>query len=393
MAYFNHAYVKGMLATSIEDSDAQATTSLNAAELGLVDASDYQTVAFPASAAAGNIPAESMLVVGNYNQTDTLGNNPARGGYAESIKSKIIKKNYITGLWSAPCVTTAAEYIEITVPDTCLKCDGSTTDQNQLRIDIKGDEVLRFLNRFSYVTLDYRECCSTGTDVPGATVVAHWVTRINEDPLLKNFITASAVSGGSTDNVLKLVIDYTATFFDNCSYDTRDHYGVAPLRVSVSPVDDDGNACTNTCMTAAVSGVAVTDFGKNEAFAIAVKKETTGEQVIEKLILDGRYRQDGGWNQGNRDSARLREVQNGDALLKCGAALVDREAFYKVYYIQHSVPRFNNPTGVFDNDQYVYEIFVPCLDGTDPHPNIAKMEHLMDSLAAASGVAYTEYAV
>ena len=24
--------------------------------------------------------------------------------------------------------------------------------------------------------------------------------------------------------------------------------------------------------------------------------------------------------------------------------------------IQHSVPRFNNPTGVFDNDQYIVEI-------------------------------------
>tara|TARA_R100001440_G_scaffold34208_1_gene53174 strand:- start:14702 stop:15883 length:1182 start_codon:yes stop_codon:yes gene_type:complete len=393
MAYFNHAYVKGMLATSIEDSDAQATTSLGKAELGLVDASDYQTVAFPTSAAAGNIPAESMLVLGNYNQTDTLGSNPKRGGYAESIKTKIIKKNYITGLWSAPCVTTAAEYIEITIPDGCFKCDGSTADQNQLRIDIKGDEALRFLNRFSYAVLDYRECCASGADVPGATVVAAWVDRINEDPLLNPFMTASAVSGGSTDNKLKLVIDYTATFFDNCSYDTRDHYGVAPLRVSVSPVDDDGNACTNTCMTAAVSGVSVSKWGEEEAFAIAVKKETTGEQVIEYLILDGRYRQDGGWNQGNKDSARIREIQHGDELLKCGASLVDRAAFYKVYYIQHSVPRFNNPTGVFDNDQYLYKIFVPCLDGSDPHPNIAKMEHLMDSYAAASGVTYTEYAV
>jgi hypothetical protein len=26
------------------------------------------------------------------------------------------------------------------------------------------------------------------------------------------------------------------------------------------------------------------------------------------------------------------------------------------------VPRFNNPTGVFDNDQYVYKIYVKCSD-------------------------------
>ena len=40
------------------------------------------------------------------------------------------------------------------------------------------------------------------------------------------------------------------------------------IKSFVSPVDDDGNACTNTCMTAAVSGVAVTDFGKKQAFAV-----------------------------------------------------------------------------------------------------------------------------
>jgi len=60
--------------------------------------------------------------------------------------------------------------------------------------------------------------------------------------LLSNFITASAISGGSTNNKLKLVIDYTATFFDNCSFDTRDWKGaVAPLKVIVSAVDDDGD--------------------------------------------------------------------------------------------------------------------------------------------------------
>ena len=35
---------------------------------------------------------------------------------------------------------------------------------------------------------------------------------------------------------------------------------------------------------------------------------------------------------------------------------VNRNSLYTRYYILHSVPRFNNPTGVFDNDRYMLEI-------------------------------------
>jgi len=49
---------------------------------------------------------------------------------------------------------------------------------------------------------------------------------------------------------------------------------------------------------------------------------------------------------------RIREITNGTDVYDA----VDRTAFYTRYYIQHSVPRFNNPTGTFDNDQYLLEI-------------------------------------
>ena len=90
MAYFNHAYVKSAVISSTEPNKDIATSALAKGELGLVDASDYETVDFP-TANNSAVPAEYMLVFGNYNQTDTLGNNPTRGGYAESIKSKIIR--------------------------------------------------------------------------------------------------------------------------------------------------------------------------------------------------------------------------------------------------------------------------------------------------------------
>ena len=33
---------------------------------------------------------------------------------------------------------------------------------------------------------------------------------------------------------------------------------------------------------------------------------------------------------------------------------------YRVYHLIHNVPRFNNPSGVFNNDQYHYKVYVPC---------------------------------
>ena len=102
-------------------------------------------------------------------------------------------------------------------------------------------------------------------------------------------------------------------------------------------------------------------------------QQTQGEEVVRELIMSERYRQSP-YNQGNADSARFREIEMSDELLSA----VDRTATYKAYYIQHSVPRFNNPSGVFDNDQYVYKIYVKCSDNAAQ----LEVEKLMDALAA-----------
>ena len=135
---------------------------------------------------------------------------------------------------------------------------------------------------------------------------------------------------------------YVDTTFGNCSFDTRDHYNAEPVEIIVSQLDETGNPC-NDC------GVATQSPGSMQ--------QTQGEEVIRELIMSERYRQSP-YNQGNADSARIREIEMSDELL----AAVDRTATYRAYYIQHSVPRFNNPTGVFDNDQYVYKIYAKCSD-------------------------------
>jgi len=135
---------------------------------------------------------------------------------------------------------------------------------------------------------------------------------------------------------------YVDTVFGNCSFDTRDHFNAEPVEIELSLLDETGNPC-NDC------GVASHTPGSMQ--------QTQGEEVIRELIMSERYRQSP-YNQGNRDSARIREIELSDELL----AAIDRSATYRGYYVLHSVPRFNNPTGVFDNDQYLYKIYVKCSD-------------------------------
>jgi hypothetical protein len=157
---------------------------------------------------------------------------------------------------------------------------------------------------------------------------------------------------------------YVDTKFGNCSFDTRDHFNAEPVVIIASILDETGNPC-NDC------GVATSTPGQMQ--------QTQGENVVRDLILSESYRQSP-FNQGNVDSARIREIEMSDELL----AAVDRSAIYKAYYIQHTVPRFNNPSGVFDNDQYVYQIYVKCSD-TTANTNVLALVNKVVALANTAG--------
>lgn len=157
---------------------------------------------------------------------------------------------------------------------------------------------------------------------------------------------------------------YVDTKFGNCSFDTRDHYNAEPVEIIASILDETGNPC-NDCGTAARTPGSM--------------QQTQGEEVIRALILSERYRQSP-YNQGNADSARIREIEMSDDLLD----FVDRKVTYKAYYVQHVVPRFNNPSGVFDHDQYVYQIFVKDSDTAAKTAVEAVLDALV-TLAVAAG--------
>tara|TARA_R110001592_G_scaffold5912_1_gene32146 strand:+ start:4431 stop:5924 length:1494 start_codon:yes stop_codon:yes gene_type:complete len=150
---------------------------------------------------------------------------------------------------------------------------------------------------------------------------------------------------------------YVSTKFGDCSFDTRDHYNKEPVQIIASILDETGDPC-NDC------GVLTTTPGQ--------MPQTSGETVLRQLLLTERYMQNP-YNQGNADSSRIQEIEGFDPI----KTAVNRRTNYQVYYLQHSVPRFNNPSGVFDNDQYLYEIFV---DPTDT-AGIAAMNTMWDRIS------------
>jgi len=155
---------------------------------------------------------------------------------------------------------------------------------------------------------------------------------------------------------------YVDTKFGDCSFDTRDHYNKEPVQIIASILDETGDPC-NDC------GVSVSKPGQ--------MPQTSGETVLRQLLLTERYMQNP-FNQGNKDSSRIQEIEGFDPI----KGAVNRSANYQVYYLQHSVPRFNNPSGVFDNDQYLYEVFVDPADTA----GIANMDALWAAMSAQATV-------
>ena len=239
-----------------------------------------------------------------------------------------------------------------------------------LRLDVKGSPALRFLNHNAYLTLTaYTGCCPAGaiapTPVDSTLVMIEWAKQIVNSPLISPFIlpVVSAADGtlyyapGTVDTFgdlypntwdkyvspgyvsgdcagLILYGAYVDTKFGNCTFQISDFYEKEPVRLYASEVDLNGDPC-------AFSGICIV----NEC--LGRQAMGLGESVVRDLILSESYRQ----NFFHSDF-RIREITQGYDILNS----VNRNALYTRYYLLHSVPRFNNPSGTFDNDQYLLEV-------------------------------------
>jgi hypothetical protein len=279
---------------------------------------------------------------------------------------------------------------------TNIGFQGGTTEANccynylcgetyYLRIDIKGSPALRFLNHNAYQTLSaYTGCCPSGAVVPvnvdPTTVYITWAKALVLNNYLKDLVApvvydytgvawyapgttvtydgtntpvantqwwtsptgvdqyaASAQAAAWTNECtagMRLFGAYVETKFGNCSFQITDFFEKEPVRLYASLVDYNGDPCV-------FEGLCVYND------CLGIQGMGFGEQVVRDLIKAESYLQ----NFFSTD-IRIREITQGNQILDA----IDRNALYTRYFILHSVPRFNNPSGTFDNDRYLLEI-------------------------------------
>ena len=169
----------------------------------------------------------------------------------------------------------------------------------------------------------------------------------------------------AVDSHLEITAAYVETKFGACTFTPTDFYELEPLFIYTSFVDESGDPC-------AVNGFVAAE--------IQAPKQASGlgETVLRELILDGRYLQNAYPDSSRVDSLRMREIEADPAL-----ATVNKAGLYDQVLILHNVPRFNNPSSTFDNDQYLIVVHVPAGTAT------TSITNFIASSASAAGNAVT----
>jgi hypothetical protein len=150
----------------------------------------------------------------------------------------------------------------------------------------------------------------------------------------------TAPGAAESQSCIILTAAFVETKFGYCTFTPTDYYELQPLLIFPSLTDETGDACNVQCYT-------LTEVQTPK------QAEGVGESVLRDLILTGRYRQEAYPDSSRVESLRMREIEANPVL-----TAVDRNGFYNTVNILHNVPRFNNPTSTFDNDQYLITIWV-----------------------------------
>jgi hypothetical protein len=417
--YFNHAYRKSFLATDAEGElslrNSGGTNDLTAGQIGLFDANTFQAVTNPTK--------PFILAQGSWFKLTKDKIGPYHGGYQESVKSKVINPKYINKVF-VTCSTPPTNQVK-DIEIGKVEC-GKTY---RLRIDLKGSPALRFLSHNIYRTLDaFSGCCTddcsatcTGAIVDPTIVAIQWAKQAVENPIITNFLRAS-VYDGAEDLVAQLDPEYTGpnplivttvpefvalldayvpnteedfndcdikakvrfevayleTKFGYCTFTPTDFYELQPLQLYASVVDESGDPCNVQCVSITgtwTNGVYTPDVQE------PVQAQGVGETVLRNLILDGRYRQEAYPDSSRVEHLRMREIEANPVLEQ-----IDRNALFNSINILHSVPRFNNPTGTFDNDQYLLTIYVE--QGVTASNLISQLENIIDSCCVNLEIEY-----
>ena len=268
-------------------------------------------------------------------------------------------------------VTTAHTQTGCGTTSTCCK-EFLCGETYSLRVDVKGSPAMRFLNHNAYATIDaYTGCCAEGaiapTVVDSTGVFIAWANGLITNPIVAPFLqivvqtelgqllyapgTSAAflalnsaitwdkyVPTAHTANACAGIIingAYVDTKFGDCSFQISDFYEKEPVKLYASEVDLNGDPCTfdSLCTVTECQGL---------------QAQGLGETILRDLTLSESYRQN-----FLATDIRIREITQGNQLVSS----INRNAQYYRYLLQHNVPRNYNPSGTFDSDQYLLEIY------------------------------------
>lgn len=395
MAYFNHAFQKTILAIDGVIADGKKTWEVNETAAGEAKLAILGTDGENKDTTFSPTGAECFQLAGStLREKDKLGK--FMGGFQSLNTSKKINPKYVTRLYystpqeakNAYALVGATESVSegtttVTLCDYAAVC-GKTY---YLQVNVKGNVVASTLmhNYFKRVPA-YVSCCGVDDptteeredSIPALKIYAEWAKYLANDPLTDGIIIPMIIADGVTytkeimtidgvitkrfesddeteetlekamkgdaetpaveEGYLKILAAYEDTKFGNCTFQKGDGYELQPLEIYVSMVDKEGESCFNGVCTQVIPGLQAT---------------RTGESLLRELILDESYHQ-----RFLDTDLRKREIEGGGKLL----SMIDRTAQYPGIYLLHSVPRFNNPSGTFDNDQYLIQIICKTAD-------------------------------
>ena len=435
--YFPNAFRKSFLPASTTLAASGGTDALTAGQIGFFDAKSFQVVSAQA--------APFILAEGSRFASDKIG--PVHGGYKESKKSKAINPKYVSRLIKVSGKAAKNQIIKVDASGCAgLACDSTVRLRIDVKgspaLRFLNHQLYKTLDA-------YTGCCDASNSAIDHTVaLLKWADQINDAPLLKDFVqakvwkvaasttaaaavsastaltvasgtgiavgqkvtgtgipaatTVAAVSGtsvtlsqaatiangaavvfhsqvlsssyvaatsslGSVDSQLEITAAYVDTKFGDCTFTPTDKYDLEPLFIYASVVDESGDPCKVECLS--ISEVQAPQQASG-----------VGESVLRDLILDGRYLQNAYPDSSRVDSLRMREIEADPAL-----ATVNRSGLYDQVLILHNVPRWNNPTSTFDNDQYLIVVHVPAGTATTSITNF-----IVNSCSAAGNAVSLE---
>lgn len=175
-------------------------------------------------------------------------------------------------------------------------------------------------------------------------------------------VPATVVEDAARECGIKISAGYYDPKFGNCSFDLKDYYETQPVKFEVSLLQEDGSACD------------AAEWPSTQQTKIGRISRQSGEWVVREVIMktDAYIEHIDQWS----DNPRMREAFDQNLL-----SMVDRNAFYKLYYVTYKASYGNS---FRKNEQEKFTTVFAVKEGDAAAQ--ALETNILDVLTAKSGV-------